>query len=103
MLCHRGVVAQLPMKQVVTGKTKGAVASMSFIDILFIVTVILLVFNGLRNGAIFSIINLVSLPIGFVAASTFGPQLSSILAANGLPATPIISYIVIFLGVVLIL
>ena len=76
---------------------------MSLIDILFIVTVILLIFNGLRNGAVFSLINLVSLPIGFVAATVFGPRLASILAANGLSATPLISYIVVFIGVVLIM
>src|SRR5260370_34262526 len=76
---------------------------MSLIDILFIVTVIVLVFNGLRNGAVFSLINLVSLPIGFIAATAFGPRLAGILANNGLSATPLISYIVIFIGVVLVL
>ena len=75
---------------------------MSLIDILFIVTVILLVFNGLRNGALFSLINLVSLPIAFVAATAFGPVLSGLLMTNRLPATPLISYIVVFIGVVLI-
>ena len=77
--------------------------SLSVIDILFLVTVILLVFNGLRNGAVFSLINLLSIPIGFAVSVAFGPQLTAALVTNHLPATPLISYIVLFLGTVLVL
>jgi uncharacterized membrane protein required for colicin V production len=77
--------------------------SISWMDILFIVTVLLLVMNGLRNGFLFSLISLVALPLGIGAALYFGPQFTSILAANGLPSTPLISYIVLFFGTVLIL
>ncbi len=77
--------------------------SLSLIDILFLVTVILLVFNGLRNGMIFSLVNLLSIPVGFVIAAALGPQLTATLAANGLPATPLISYVVLFFGTVLVL
>ncbi len=44
------------------------------VDILFIVTIVLLVFNGLRNGAVFSLFNLLSLPAGFIVAKLYGPQ-----------------------------
>ncbi len=77
--------------------------SLSWMDILFIVTVLLLVMNGLRNGAIFSFVSLIALPLGVAAALYFGPQFTGILAANGLPSTPLISYAVLFFGVVLIL
>lgn len=77
--------------------------SFSFIDILFLVTVALLVFNGLRNGAIFSLINLLSIPVGIAVASYFGPQFTRLLAANGLSATPLIAYIVLFFGAVFVL
>ncbi|HLZ58861.1 MAG TPA: CvpA family protein [Ktedonosporobacter sp.] len=75
----------------------------SLIDILFIITVALLVFNGLRNGAIFSLVNLIGIPLGIGAAIIFGPRFTALLAANGLPATPLISYAVLFLGTVLVL
>ena len=78
-------------------------ASLSLIDILFLVTVALLAFNGFSNGAITSLVNLISLPVGFVIAYLFGPQFTLVLAANGLPATPLISYIVLFCGTVLVL
>jgi uncharacterized membrane protein required for colicin V production len=77
--------------------------SFSLIDILFIATVVLLVFNGLRNGAVFSLINLVSLPLGLAIVYFYGPQFTSLLAANGIAATPLISYIVLFFGTVFIL
>lgn len=73
-----------------------------WIDILFVITVVLLVLNGLRNGALFSLIHIVSLPVAFVVAYIFGPRLVLILAANGLAATPIIAYAVVFIGTVLI-
>jgi uncharacterized membrane protein required for colicin V production len=75
----------------------------NLIDILFLVTVALLVFNGLRNGAVFSLLNLLGIPLGFAIAYTFGPRFTALLAANGLPATPLISYIVLFFGAVLVL
>jgi uncharacterized membrane protein required for colicin V production len=77
--------------------------SFSFIDILFLVTVALLVFNGLRNGAVFSLINLLSIPVGIAVVSALGPQFVKLLAANGLSATPLIAYIVLFFGTVLVL
>ena len=76
---------------------------LSFIDILFLVTVALLAFNGFSNGAITSLVNLISIPVGFAVAYLFGPRFTMLLAANGLAATPLISYIVLFGGTVLIL
>jgi len=77
--------------------------SLNIVDILFVVTVLLLVFNGLRNGAIFSLINLLSIPVGFAAAQMFGGPFTQLLAANGLAVTPFIAYVVVFFGAVLIL
>lgn len=68
------------------------------IDILFLLTVALLVFNGVKNGAVVSLVSLIAIPVSFVVAYLFGPQLTTILAANQLPSTPFISYIVLFLG-----
>jgi uncharacterized membrane protein required for colicin V production len=75
----------------------------SWIDLLFVITVALLVFNGLRNGAVFSLVNLIGIPLGIGAAIIFGPRFTAILASNGLPSTPLIAYGVLFLGTVLIL
>ncbi len=75
----------------------------NWVDILFLITVILLVLSGLRNGFVFSLINLISIPIGFAAAYYYGPHLTSLLAANNLPATPLIAYIVLFFGTILVL
>lgn len=77
--------------------------SLSTIDILFVATVILLVLNGFSNGAIASIVNLLSIPIAFVVAYLFGPKFTALLSANNLPATPLISYVVLFIGTVVIL
>lgn len=77
--------------------------SLSLVDVLFLVTIILLVFNGLRNGFVFSLLSLLSLPIAFVIAWLFGPKLTNLLAANNLNATPLISYVVLFFGSVLII
>lgn len=74
---------------------------MPLIDILFLVTVGLLAFNGFSNGAVASVVNLLSVPLGFVVAYFFGPQFIAVLAANGLSATPLIAYIVLFGGTVL--
>ena len=76
---------------------------MNTIDILFLVTIALLVFNGLRNGAVFSLIHLVALPVAFAGAVLFGPSLTSLLAAHNLPANPLIGYVVLFFGIVLVL
>lgn len=76
---------------------------LSLVDVLFVVTIVLLVFNGLRNGFVFSLVNLLSLPIAFVVAWMFGPQLTSALSANNLPSTPIIAYLILFFGTVLII
>jgi uncharacterized membrane protein required for colicin V production len=77
--------------------------SLSLVDLLFIITIVLLVFNGLRNGFVFSLVNLLSLPIAFVVAWMFGPQLTSALSANNLPSTPIIAYLILFFGTVLVI
>jgi uncharacterized membrane protein required for colicin V production len=78
-------------------------ASINWIDILFLVTVVLLVFNGFRNGAVFSLFNLLSIPVGFIVAYLYGPQFTKLLAANGLTITPLIAYIVLFFAAVIIL
>jgi uncharacterized membrane protein required for colicin V production len=77
--------------------------SLSLVDILFVATIILLVFNGLRNGLIFSLLNLLSLPLALLIAWLFGPRLTTILAANNFNATPLISYVVLFLGTVFVI
>jgi uncharacterized membrane protein required for colicin V production len=77
--------------------------SWDWIDLLFIITVVLLVLNGLKNGALFSLIHLLSIPVAFVVTNMFGPHFIALLAANGLSATPIIAYGVLFLGTVLII
>ena len=58
--------------------------SLSIIDILFLVTVVLLVLNGWRNGALFSLIGLLVLPIGFAVVHYFGPTLTVTLASIAL-------------------
>ncbi len=75
----------------------------SLIDILFVVTVILLVLNGLNNGAVTSLVNLLSIPLGFLVAYLFGSHFTVLLAANGWSVTPLLSYIILFFGTVLIL
>lgn len=78
------------------------ILNISIVDILFVVTVALMVFNGIRNGAIFSLINLISIPIGWFAAYTYGPEFTAILASDNAPATPLIAMLAIFFGVVFI-
>jgi uncharacterized membrane protein required for colicin V production len=77
--------------------------SVSWVDILFAITVVLLVIQGWRSGLILSVINLIALPIGWWVAVAYGPQFTSILAANGLPSTPIIAYGVLFIGTIIII
>src|SRR5579859_4681466 len=79
------------------------VGSISIVDILFLVTVVLLVLSGFRNGAVISLVSLVSIPLGFFVAFQYGPDFTKLLAANGFSATPLISYVVLFFGTVLIL
>lgn len=88
---------------VLHGGTEYMLGSLSWIDILFLVTVLLLVFNGFRNGFVISLIHLIGIPLGFVVALLFGPQFVQLLAANGLSITPFIAYIVLFFGTVLVL
>lgn len=79
------------------------VLGISFVDLLFIVTTGLLVFNGLRNGFIFSLVNLISLPLAAAVSYFFGPSLTALLAANNLPSTPVIAYLTLFFGTVLVI
>ncbi|HVB72564.1 MAG TPA: CvpA family protein [Ktedonobacteraceae bacterium] len=75
----------------------------NWIDLLFLITIVLLVFNGIRNGAIFSIVNLLSIPIALVVAIYFGKPFTLFLASNGLSISPLIAYIILFFGAVLII
>lgn len=75
----------------------------NWIDLLFLVTIVLLVFNGLRNGAVFSLVNLLAIPIAFGVAVFFGKPFTLLLASNGLSISPLISYIVLFFGSILVL
>ena len=76
--------------------------SINWVDILFAITVILLVLSGLRSGFILSVINLIALPVGWWVAVTFGPRFTGLLAANGFSATPLISYAVLFIATLII-
>ena len=44
------------------------IGPINWIDLLFLVTIVLLIFNGFRNGAVFSLINLLSIPIAIGVA-----------------------------------
>jgi uncharacterized membrane protein required for colicin V production len=74
-----------------------------WIDILFGVTVVLLVLNGLKNGALFSLIHILTIPIAFIVTYLFGPRFIALLSVNGFSVTPLVTYGVLFLGTVLIL
>ena len=78
------------------------IGSLSLIDILFIVTVLFLAYNGFATGAITSLVNLLGIPLGLAVAYFFGPQFTKLLAADGFSATPLVSYIILFFGTVLI-
>jgi uncharacterized membrane protein required for colicin V production len=71
--------------------------SFNWVDVLFVITVVVLVLNGLRSGALFSLINLVSIPIGLVVAYKYGGQFTSFLAGSGLVITPLVAYGILFL------
>jgi uncharacterized membrane protein required for colicin V production len=84
-------------------KEKYMIGPFNWIDLLFLVTIVLLVFNGLRNGAVFSLVNLLAIPIAFGVAVFFGKSFTLLLASNGLSISPLISYIVLFFGSILVL
>ncbi len=75
----------------------------NWIDLLFLITIVLLVFNGIRNGAIFSIVHLLSIPIALAVAIFFGKPFTLFLASNGISISPLISYIVLFFATVFII
>jgi uncharacterized membrane protein required for colicin V production len=77
--------------------------SLSVIDILFLITVVLLVLSGFRNGFVVSLLNLISIPLALGVAYFFGPQFTAFLASTGFSATPLISFFVLFFLAVLIL
>ncbi|GAC1648154.1 MAG: hypothetical protein NVS4B12_16390 [Ktedonobacteraceae bacterium] len=76
---------------------------LSVIDILFLITVVLLVLSGLRNGLVVSLLNLISIPLALGVAYFFGPQFTAVLASTGFSATPLISFFVLFFLTVLVL
>ncbi|HEV2580815.1 MAG TPA: CvpA family protein [Ktedonobacteraceae bacterium] len=75
----------------------------NWIDLLFLVTVVLLVFNGLRNGAIFSLVNLLSIPVALGVALYFGQPFTAFLASNGISISPLIAYIILFFVAVILI
>ena len=77
--------------------------SLSVIDILFLITVVLLVLSGLRNGFVVSLLNLLSIPLALGVAYFFGPQFTAFLATTGFSATPLISFFVLFFITVVVL
>ncbi len=69
----------------------------SLIDILFLITVVLLVLSGLRNGFVLSLVNLISIPLALGIAYYFGPQFTAFLVSTfGFSATPLISFFLLF-------
>jgi len=77
--------------------------SLSVIDILFLITVVLLVLSGLRNGFVVSLLNLISIPLALGVAYFFGPQFTALLASTGFSATPLISFFIVFFLAVVVL
>ena len=77
--------------------------SWDWIDLLFVITVVLLVLNGLKNGALFSLIHILSIPVAFIVTYVFGPHFIVLLAGHGFSTMPLIAYGILFLGTVLIL
>lgn len=75
----------------------------NWVDLLFFITIVLLVFNGIRNGAIFSIVHLLSIPVALAVAIFFGKPFTLFLASNGLSISPLIGYIVLFFAAVFII
>ena len=60
------------------------IGPLNWIDLLFLATIVLLIFNGFRNGAVFSLINLLSIPIAIGVAYFFGKPFALFFAKNGL-------------------
>jgi uncharacterized membrane protein required for colicin V production len=79
------------------------IGSFNWIDILFLITVVLLVFNGLRNGAIFSLVNLLSIPIALGVTLYFGQSFTAFLAANGIGISLLVAYIILFFVTVILI
>jgi uncharacterized membrane protein required for colicin V production len=79
------------------------IGPLNWIDLLFLATIVLLIFNGFRNGAIFSLVNLLSLPIAIGVAYFFGKPFALFFAKNGLLISPLISYLVLFFVTILVI
>src|SRR6266566_4794032 len=79
------------------------IGPLNWIDLLFLVTIVLLIFNGFRNGAVFSLINLLSIPIAIGVAYFFGKPFALFFANNGLLFSPLISYLVLFFVTILVI
>lgn len=77
--------------------------SLSIVDVLFLVTIVVMVFNGFRNGFVFSLVNLLSLPVAAGVSWIFGPALTAFLAKNGLAVNPLLAYIILFLVAVFVI
>ena len=79
------------------------IGPLNWIDLLFLATIVLLIFNGFRNGAIFSLVNLLSIPIAVGVAYFFGTPFALFFARNGLLISPLISYLVLFFVTILVI
>ncbi len=79
------------------------IGTFNWIDLLFLATIVLLIFNGFRNGAVFSIINLISIPVAIGVAYFFGKPFALFFAKNGLQISPLISYVVLFIVTILVI
>ena len=75
----------------------------NWIDLAFLITIVLLVFNGFRNGAVISLVHLLSIPVAFGVAYVFGQPFTLFLTSNGVNISPLVAYIILFFGAVLIL
>lgn len=84
-------------------KEKYMIGPLNWIDLLFLATIVLLIFNGFRNGAVFSLINLLSIPVAIGVAYFFGKPFALFFAKNGLQISPLISYIVLFFVTILVI
>lgn len=79
------------------------IGPLNWIDLLFLATIVLLIFNGIRNGAVFSLINLLSIPVAIGVAYFFGKPFALFFAKNGLQIAPLVSYIVLFIVTILVI
>lgn len=75
----------------------------NWIDLLFVITVVVLVFNGLKNGAVFSLVNLLSIPIALGVSLYFGQSFTVLLVSAGINISPLIAYIVLFFVAVILI